>query len=67
MRFKEYTHHDQEGVGERSVSTRARRVEGKREKILVFILYCCFVSSKPDSNMKKRREFRALTMKILTG
>ena len=65
MKFMEYTHHDQEGVGERSVLTRARRVKENRK--MYCCLYCCFVSSKPDNNMKKRREFRALTMKILTG
>ena len=50
MRFNEYTHHhhDQEGVGERSVSTRARRVKENRRKYCS--LYCCFVSSKPDNN-----------------
>lgn len=41
-------HHDQEGVGERSVSTRARRVKENRRKYCS--LYCCFVSSKPDNN-----------------
>ena len=67
MRFNEYTHPTmtRKELERGLLSTRARRAKENGRKYCS--LYCCFVSSKPDNNMKKRREFRALTMKILTG
>ena len=71
MRFNEYTHPTmtRKELERGLLSTRARRAKENRRK------YCslyCYVVLYPVNltiiNMKKkRREFRALTMKILTG